>query len=195
MFRTPTSVNLASRGLDTQVEVVSYNRSCETVEQLCYIPGSHQLAVIQVCYSVGVVSVRELAFARRSSLPEQIPLRNLDVLRFLRCTNFVDRYLTGDIDVVAINRNPANWVRPRRYGIRSLHVRTSLIPGPSALRVFTPPPPPPRTTSSTTRSTTRLSTSTTPTHGRGWRSSNTTRCVTWKTVELLRCWIRGLGTE
>lgn len=31
-----------------QVEVVSYNRSCETVEQLCYIPGSHQLAVIQV---------------------------------------------------------------------------------------------------------------------------------------------------
>eukprot|EP00903_Cladosiphon_okamuranus_P007678 g7442.t1 len=30
-----------------QVEVVSYNRCCETVEQLCYIPGSHQLAVIQ----------------------------------------------------------------------------------------------------------------------------------------------------
>eukprot|EP00752_Nemacystus_decipiens_P016546 g14788.t1 len=30
-----------------QVEVVSYNRSCETVEQLCYIPGSYQLAVIQ----------------------------------------------------------------------------------------------------------------------------------------------------
>ncbi|CAM9417678.1 unnamed protein product [Scytosiphon promiscuus] len=24
-----------------------YNRSCETVEQLCYVPGSHQLAVIQ----------------------------------------------------------------------------------------------------------------------------------------------------
>ena len=35
-----------------QMEVVSYNRSCETVEQLCYVPGSHQLAVIQVGQSV-----------------------------------------------------------------------------------------------------------------------------------------------
>lgn len=32
----------------SQVEVASYNRSCEAVEQLCYMPGSHQLAVIQV---------------------------------------------------------------------------------------------------------------------------------------------------
>lgn len=32
----------------SQVEVASFNRACESVEQLCYIPGSHQLAVIQV---------------------------------------------------------------------------------------------------------------------------------------------------
>lgn len=42
-------------GFQTQVEVASYNRSCGAIEQLCYIPGSHQVAAIQVCWVVLLV--------------------------------------------------------------------------------------------------------------------------------------------
>lgn len=44
----------------SQVEVTSFNRACESVEQLCYIPGSHQLAVIQVGWSVLATSIATL---------------------------------------------------------------------------------------------------------------------------------------